>query len=126
MSPIENTVPRKPHYFIPHQCVMRAQSTTTMLRVVFDASSKTSTLISLNETLIVGPTIQKDLFLALLQFKLNKFAVTVDVTKIYRQVRVHKDDRIFQLILWRERPELPLQIYELNTVTYSTAPAPFF
>ena len=44
ISPIENTVPRKPHYFI-HQCV-RAQSTTTKLRVVFDGSSKISTLIS--------------------------------------------------------------------------------
>ena len=68
MSPVENTVPKNPHYFIPHQCVMRAQITTTKLRVVFDASSKTSTLISLNET-----------------------------------------------------PELPIQVYELNTVTYGTA-----
>ena len=125
MSPTKNTVPRKPHYFIPHQCVIRAQKTTTKLRVVFDASSKTSSLISLNETLMVGPTIQKDLFSALLQFRLNKFAITADVTKMYRQVRVHKDDRIFQLILWRERPEMPIQIFELSTVTYGTAPAPF-
>ena len=42
---IKNTVTRKSHYFIQHQCVIRAQSTTTKLRVVFDASSKTSTLI---------------------------------------------------------------------------------
>ena len=35
------------------------------------------------------------------------------------------DDRIFQLILWRESPDLPIQIYELKTVTYGTAPAPF-
>ena len=74
---------------------------------------------------MVDPTIQKDLFSALLQFRLNKFAITADVTKMYRQVRVHKDDRIFQLILWRERPEMAIQIFELNTVTYGTAPAPF-
>ena len=86
--PIENTVPRKSYYFIPHQCVLRAQSTTTKLRVVFDASSKTSSLVSLNETLMVGPTIQKDLFSALLQHRLSKFAITADVTKMYRQVRV--------------------------------------
>ena len=60
-----------------------------------------------------------------MQFRLDKFAITADVTKIYRQVRVHKDDRIFQLIVWRESPELPIQIYELNTVTYGTDPAPF-
>ena len=85
MSPIKNEIPTTPHYFIPHQCVLRAQSTTTKLRVVFDASSKTSTLVSLNETLMVGPTIQKDLFSALLQFRLNMYAITADITKIYRQ-----------------------------------------
>ena len=44
---------------------------------------------------------------------------------MYRQVRIHKDDCIFQLIVWRENPELPIQIYELNSVAYGTAPAPF-
>ena len=83
---------------------------------------QTKSQLSLNETLMVGPTIHKDLFSALLQFRLNKFSITADVTIMYRQVRVHKDDCIFQLILWRETPELPIQVYELNTVTYGTAP----
>ena len=124
MSPIKE-IPRSPHYFIPHQCVIRAQSTTTKLRVVFDASSKTSTLVSLNDTLMVGPTIQNDLFSTLLKFRLNRYALTADITKMYRQIQIHKDDRKYQLILWRETPEMPIQMYELNTVTYGTAPAPF-
>lgn len=114
-----------PHYFIPQQCIIRAHSTTTKLRVVFDASSKTSSQISLNDTLMVGPTIQEDLFSILLKFRLNKFAITADITKMYRQVNIHKDDRKFQLILWRENPYLPIQTYALNTVTYGTASAPF-
>lgn len=37
------------HYYIPHHCVIKEDNSTTKLRVVFDASSKTSTGISLNE-----------------------------------------------------------------------------
>ncbi|XP_037820766.1 uncharacterized protein LOC119609849 [Lucilia sericata] len=125
MSLVENINLSLPHYFIPHQCVIKAHSTTTKLRVVFDASSKTSTQKSLNDTLMIGPTIQDDLFSILLKFRLNKFAITADITKMYRQVRIHEDDRKYQLILWRDNPEFPMQIYKLNTVTYGTASAPF-
>ncbi|XP_017480746.1 PREDICTED: uncharacterized protein LOC108370024 [Rhagoletis zephyria] len=38
MSPIENIDFNMPHYFIPHQCVLRPDAATTKLRVVFDAS----------------------------------------------------------------------------------------
>ncbi|XP_054746629.1 uncharacterized protein LOC129251291 [Anastrepha obliqua] len=48
MSPTNNRLPSEPHYFIPHQCVLRPQSTTTKLRVVFDASSRTSTQVALS------------------------------------------------------------------------------
>jgi len=30
-----------PHFYMPHHCVIKEASTTTKLRVVFDASSKT-------------------------------------------------------------------------------------
>ncbi|XP_070068139.1 uncharacterized protein [Drosophila takahashii] len=62
MSSTNNKIPDSPHYFIPHQCVLRPQSTSTKLRVVFDASSRTSTQVTLNHILMVGPTIQKELY----------------------------------------------------------------
>ena len=125
MSPTNNTIPNTSHYFIPHQCVIRPQSTTTKLRVVFDASCKSSTRKSLNDILMVGPTIQEDLFSTLLRFRLHKYAITADITKMYRQILVNSKDRIFQLIVWREHQSDPLQIFQLNTVTYGTGPAPF-
>ncbi|XP_053968541.1 uncharacterized protein LOC128869972 [Anastrepha ludens] len=120
MSPTNNRLPSEPHYFIPHQCVLRPQSTTTKLRVVFDASSRTSTQVALNETLMVGPIIQEELFSTLLRFRLHKYAMTADITKMYRQILVHEDDRNFQLIVWRQDPSEHLQIFRLNTVTYGT------
>lgn len=97
--------------------MLRLQSTTIKLRVVFDASSRSSSQISLNEILMVGPTIQEELYSTLLRFRFHKFAVTADIEKMYRQVLVGEADRNFQLILYRTTPTEPLRTYRLNTVT---------
>ena len=125
MSPTNNKIPKDSHYFIPHQVVVRPQSTSTKLRVVFDASSRTSSNVSLNDILMVGPTIQADLYITLLRFRCRKYAFTADITKMYRQILIREIDRNYQLILWRENPNMEIQIYKLNTVTYGTSPAPF-
>lgn len=39
---------------------MKESSSTTNLRVIFDASAKTSTGYSLNDCLMVGPKVQDD------------------------------------------------------------------
>ncbi|XP_011194623.2 uncharacterized protein LOC105219961 [Zeugodacus cucurbitae] len=43
----------EPHYFIPHHCVLIPTSTTTKLRVVFDASCRTTLQKSLNDMQMV-------------------------------------------------------------------------
>ncbi|KYN30235.1 hypothetical protein ALC57_00303 [Trachymyrmex cornetzi] len=52
---------KKPSYFIPHQPVLRPESTSTKLRVVFDASAKTDNGKSLNDMLLPGPNLQNNL-----------------------------------------------------------------
>ncbi|XP_070068166.1 uncharacterized protein [Drosophila takahashii] len=54
-----------------------------------------------------------------------RHALSADISKMYRQFMVHPDDRKFQLIFWRSSGEQPLKIYQLNTVTYGMACAPF-
>ena len=125
MSVANFRIPQGPHYFIPHQVVLRPQSTSTKLRVVFDASCRSSSQLSLNEILMVGPTIQKELYSTLLKFRFHKYALTADIKKMYRQVFVADEDRNFQLIVWRKNENDPLQTFRLNTVTYGTSPAPF-
>jgi len=49
-------------YYLPHHVVQNETSTTTKFRVVFDGFCKTSTGLSLNDVLMVGPTLQDDLF----------------------------------------------------------------
>ncbi|XP_063536045.1 uncharacterized protein LOC134745879 [Cydia strobilella] len=111
-------------YYIPHHGILR-ESTTTRLRVVFNASAPTSSGVSLNNIQMVGPTVQDDLLSILLRFRQHKYIISGDVEKMYRQIVVHPDDRYLQRILWRDDPSRPLKIFELNTVTYGTASAPF-
>ncbi|XP_065356280.1 uncharacterized protein LOC135950676 [Calliphora vicina] len=125
MSLISNPNINTPHYFTPHHCVLRPNSTSTKLRVVFDASAVTSTEKSLNDILLVGPTIQDELFLQVLRFRLYKYALTGDITKMYRMFLVHESDRPFQQILWRSSETQAVSVYQLNTITYGVSASPF-
>lgn len=112
-------------YYLPHHCVLKESSSTTKLRVVFDASSKSSTGISLNERQFIGPRLQDDLFAIVVRFRQHRIALTADIAKMYRQVLVDERDRDFQRILWREHPNQRVEEWILNTVTYGMAAAPY-
>jgi len=87
-----SSVPRN-HYFIPHHCFLKPDSSNRKLRVVFDASALSSTGKSLNNILRVGPTVQSELLSILLQFRTHQFVLTADVEKMYRQIWVHPGDK---------------------------------
>lgn len=113
-----------PNFFLPHHGVLR-ESTTTKLRVVFNASATTSSGKSLNDIQLPGPALQNDIFSILLRFRQHKYVACADVEKMFRQVLIQPDQRSLQLILWRHKPTDPLSVYQLNTVTYGTASAPY-
>ncbi|KAL4103845.1 hypothetical protein QTP88_019180 [Uroleucon formosanum] len=115
----------EPGYFLPHHAVINENSSTTRLRVVFDGSSKTDTGISLNNVLLKGPTIQDDLVNILARFRTHKYAISADISKMYRQIWVTPEHRKYQKIFWRKNKEQPMQIFQLNTVTYGTVSASF-
>lgn len=112
-------------FFLPHHCVQKEDSITTKLRVVFDGSSKTSSGLSLNDLMMIGPNIQDNLFPILLRFRKHNYVLSADIAKMYRQVLVQESDRNYQKILWRFSPNNPLQIFLLNTVTYGTSSAAY-
>lgn len=112
-------------YYIPHHPVFKQTSTTTKLRVVFDASRKTSNGVSLNDRLRIGPTIQDELTTLLTRWRKFPIAFTADLEKMYRQIRIDDQDLDFQRIVWRDSPDQQIQDYQLQTITYGTACAQF-
>ncbi|XP_070510435.1 uncharacterized protein [Cardiocondyla obscurior] len=111
--------------YLPHHGVIREESTTTKLRVVFDASAKTTSGFSLNDSLMIGATLQDGIIDIMLRFRLPAIAITSDIQKMYRQVLLHPDDRDYQRILWRFEQRDPVEEYRLNTVTYGQSSAPY-
>lgn len=109
---------------IPHHPVVRESSTTTHLRVVFNASSIMSNGTSLNDHLLAGPKLQTDLPAIILQWRHFKFVYTADIAKMYRQILVDQRDIDYQRIIWKGDQNQPLD-YQLLTVTYGMTCAPF-
>lgn len=111
--------------YLPHHGVFKESSTSTKLRVVFDASCKTSTGVSLNNKLSVGPTIQDDIFTIVTRFRSHPIVITADIEKMYRQILIDPADADYQRIVWRRDETLPYEHFRLKTVTYGTSSAPF-
>ena len=82
-------------YYLPHHCVFKEDSTSTKLRVVFDGSAKTTTGVSINDALMVGPVVQDDSFSIINRFRFFKIALQVDIEKRYRQFGLKAEDRNF-------------------------------
>jgi hypothetical protein len=125
MERVKGTKTDDQSYFLPHHPVVKESSSTTKLRVVFDASAKTSNNISLNDIMMIGPKIQDDLFSILIRFRTHIYVLSADIEKMYRQIWIEPKQRQLLQIVWRENPEEELRTYQLNTVTYGTACAPY-
>jgi GrpB-like predicted nucleotidyltransferase (UPF0157 family) len=77
-------------FYLPHHAVFKASSTTTKTRVVFDGSARSSNGLLLNDTLMVCPSIQQDLYSIVLRFRMHPVAFTADICKMYRQINIHQ------------------------------------
>jgi len=113
------------NYCLPHHGVLKDSSSTTKLRTVFDASSKTSTNVSLNDILLTGSKLQVNIFDVLFHFRRHNVVFTCDIRQMYRQIRIHPEDQRFQIIFWRNDSSLPLETYFLETVTFGMNSSPF-
>ncbi|XP_024873244.1 uncharacterized protein LOC112455514 [Temnothorax curvispinosus] len=84
MKPIGQPFPADGRvFYLPHHGVLKADSTTTKLRVVFDASSRDLNGVSLNQVLQSGPKLQADIFVILLRFRIGRVALTADVKQMF-------------------------------------------
>lgn len=111
--------------YLPHHGVTREDSLTTKLRVVFNASMKTSSGYSLNDMMEKGPNLQKDILALITKWRSFKYVLTADIEKMYRQILLHEDQQPLQQIVWRSSPHDLLQEMQLCTVTYGTKAAPY-
>ena len=112
-------------YYMPVHSVVKETSTTTKIRAVFDASAKTTSKHSFNDTLAVGPTLHPTIDKILMKFRTYTVAVTSDISKMYREVLLHPDDQPYHRYIWRPDQTSPWQEYQMCRLTFGVAASPY-
>ena len=112
-------------FYLPMHAVYKSSSSTTKIRAVFDASARSSTGTSLNDTLLVGPTVHPPLVDVLLRFRLHVVALTADVSKMYRAIELTDTDKDLHRYVWRSSPHENLKDYRMTRVTFGVSASSF-
>lgn len=121
MLPAKDTVSK---YIMPHHCVMK-DSTSTKLRCVFNASATDAFGESLNSLLYPGPKLQTDLSDILLRLRYGAVALFADIKMMFRQIKVHPDDAVFQQVFWRPDNGGPVQTFQIQRIVYGMTPSSY-
>ena len=112
-------------YYLPMHVVRKEDSSTSKVRVVFDASANTTSGTSLNDHFLVGPTVHPSLIDVLLRFRQYRVALTTDVSRMYRAVRLSNDQKDLHRFVWREHPQQPLVDYRMTRLTFGVSASSF-
>ena len=85
---------------LPHHAVVREDKETTKIRIVFDASARDSTTsMSLNQLLEVGPNYIPQLFDLLISFRSNSIALTADIERAFHQIAINQTTETIRKML---------------------------
>ena len=88
--------------FLPHLAAINPRSTSTPVRICFDASRAQGGAPSLNQILAKGPDRYiNNLAGVIINFRNGRVAVKGDVKKMYNSVRLVEEDAYMQCFLWR-------------------------
>ena len=85
-APVKGTV-----HYLPHHAVVRSDKRTTKVRIVYDASAR-STGCSLNDCLHVGMKFDQRILDILLRFRTNPVALAADIEKAFLMVSIAEED----------------------------------
>ena len=124
-TPEESAMASREGYYMPMHAVRKVSSTTTKLRVVFDASAKTTSGFSFNDTLAVGPMLHMTLDRILMRFRVHRVALTGDIQKMYREIALAPSDQSYHRFVWRAHPDEPVSEFCMERVTFGVTSSPY-
>uniref|UniRef100_A0A1X7VJB4 Peptidase aspartic putative domain-containing protein n=1 Tax=Amphimedon queenslandica TaxID=400682 RepID=A0A1X7VJB4_AMPQE len=91
-------------FYLPMSVVYKDSCTTTKIRAVFDASAKSMSGVSLNDTLLVGPTVHPPLLDVLSRFRCFRIPLSTDVSKMYRAIELENEGKNSHRYVWQSSP----------------------
>ena len=125
VSPEDLNLPTSDVFYLPMHGIHKQSSTTTKIGAVFDTSMKSASGVSLNDTLIVGPTVHPQLVDVLIRFRMHRIAPVADVNKMYRAIELPPADRNLHRFVWRSDPGDTLKDYRMTRVTFGVSSSSF-
>ena len=91
-------------FYLPIHIVYKESSMITKMRAVFDTSANSSSGLSLNSTLMNGPTVHPSLFNVFIRFQSHRIAMIADVSRMHRVVLLAEPDNVlFGVMIPRNR-----------------------
>ncbi|UYV67624.1 hypothetical protein LAZ67_5001398 [Cordylochernes scorpioides] len=111
-------------HYLPHHPVVKANSNTTKIRPVFDASCKDKGNLSLNDCLASGPNVIEQIPAILLKFRANAIGVIADIRKAFLQIEVKEEDRDYLRFLWW-RNNHQIQVFRHKRVVFGVTCSPY-
>ncbi|UYV80830.1 hypothetical protein LAZ67_19001901 [Cordylochernes scorpioides] len=114
---------RKCHY-LPHHRVVKADSNTTKIRPVFDASCKDKGNLSLNDCLASCPIVIEQIPAILLKFREKAIGVIADIRKAFLQIEVKEEDRDYLRFLWWKNNH-QIQVFRHKRVVFGVTCSPY-
>ena len=115
--------------YIPHQAVVREEAKTTKVRVVYDASAKTTKgAKSLNECLHTGPSLNPLLYSVILKFRMHNTILMADIKQAFLQIEIDPVDRDALRFLWVKdiKADIPeLQELRFTRAIFGAGPSPY-
>ena len=113
-----------PVHYVSHHEVLKHDSKSTPVRIVFNASSSFHGH-KLNDYWMKGPDLLNDLFGVVLRFRENQTAIMEDISKMYHRILIPESDQQVHRFLWRNlevhrKPDT----YVKQVLTFGDKPAP--
>lgn len=114
---------RGPVHYLPHHEVLKPDSKSTPMRIVFNSSASYMGH-SLNDYYAKGPDVLGDLFGILLRFRQKPVAIVGDISKMYNSILISELDQMTHRFLWRDMiTDKEPDHYCLETVTFGDRPS---
>ena len=114
-------------HYLPHHALVRQDKATTKIRIVYDASAKT-TGPSLNDCLYTGPKFDRKIMDILLRFRMSRIALTADIERAFLQICIDERDRDVLQFLWFDdvaKPQPEVQTQKFTRVVFGISSSPF-
>ena len=111
-------------HYIPHHAVIRPESKSTPVRIVFNSYSVYQGH-NINDFWLKGPDLLNSLFGVILRFREREVAVMGDISKMYHRVLIPERDQHVHCFLWRNfNTQRMLDVYVKTVFTFGDKPAP--